>query len=174
MKDWADVHHVTYHLNPEEESQTPTLLSIPGDPQKQFLNASRFTSQSFQCGGRKDKSEKNISHFNQLSIKTGKISESLRFIYRAQSTQTVKNDDNSIFSSKSWISCGNVRAFVKHGTFTKGFGGKYLQEESDGWSSIGAGPHRSYSAETKSRTSLDCVLQLPHCAHFRWGEFKLF
>lgn len=37
---------------------------------------------------KRNKSEKNISCFNQLSIKTGKISESLRFIYRAWSTQT--------------------------------------------------------------------------------------
>lgn len=55
-------------------------------------------------------------------------------------------------------------------TFTKGFGGKYLQEESDGWSSLGACPHQSHSAETNSRTSLDQVLQLHHCAHFHWGE----
>lgn len=38
--------------------------------------------------GKKKIKVKNISHFNQLSIKTGKISESLRFIYRARSTQT--------------------------------------------------------------------------------------
>lgn len=34
----------------------------------------------------------------------------------------------------------------------------------------GLAPHQSHRAEAKRRTSLDWVLQLHHCAHFRWGE----
>lgn len=161
---------MTCHLNPEEERQTPMLLSIPGDPQKQFLNASRFNSQSFQCWEKKIKVRKISPTLISSVLKLARFQSHSALFIGPEVHRHMKNNDNSIFLSKSWISCGNVRAFVKHGTFTKGFGGKYLQEESDGWSSLGACPHQSHSAETNSRTSLDCVLQLHHCAHFHWGE----
>lgn len=82
----------------------------------------------------------------------------------------VKNNDNSIFSSKSWISGGNFWAFVKWNVFFKALGeGTFRKRVTDGPAS-GLAPHQSYRAEAKRRTSLDWVLQLHHCAHFRWGE----
>lgn len=54
-------------------------------------------------------------------------------------------------------------------SITEIFGGKYLQKESDGPAS-GLALHQSHRAETKNKTSLDCVLQYHHCVHFHWGE----
>lgn len=82
----------------------------------------------------------------------------------------VKNNDNSIFSSKSWISGGNFWAFVKWNVFFKALGeGTFRKRVTDG-PALGLAPHQSHHAEAKRRTSLDWVLQLHHCAHFRWGE----